>query len=328
MKITKIKPLSKDQLIISIDRLTRFKEPEVKYMRVFSDILASNLIIPKLKKSEMERIDYHEITRVVEEIINSSLKSYGIEQTDNYTINNKIYEYENTIFKIDKNTEILLKNKINYDGFVNLITEDAPKNLQWLKAQKYVEDIKSFRQSHLIKYPIEKVVIVEGATEETLLPEFARRCDYDFDKNGVYILSAGGKNQVVKLYYSLVEKLKIPIFVLLDKDAKQNQEYINYKLRPQDSIHLLSCGEFEDLLPMDLVKRTLEYELNNISMVEQEMLKPAEPRVKILEEIFKTRGMHEFKKVEFAQMVRSNIAQESDISAEIREIINGIEKLK
>ena len=47
----KIKPLLKEQIIISIDRLTRFKCPEEKYLRVFSDIIVSSLIEPKLKKS-------------------------------------------------------------------------------------------------------------------------------------------------------------------------------------------------------------------------------------------------------------------------------------
>lgn len=328
MEVLKFKPLTKDQLIISIDRLTRFKEPEVKYLRVFYDILSANLLVPKFKKSEMEKIDYAEITQIAQDIINFSLEALGVHANENYALNNKIFEYETSLFNIDKNSEMLLKNKINYDGFIDLLTENEPKNLQWLKGLKYSEDIKSFRQENSIKYPIEKVVIVEGATEETLLPEFAKRCGYDFDKNGVYVLSAGGKNQVVKLYYSLVEKLKIPIFVLLDKDAKQNQESINHKLRNGDCIHLLSCGEFEDLLPLDLVKRTLEYELNNISILEKEMLLPQEPMVKKLEEIFKTRGMHEFKKVEFAQMVRRNIVQNSDISTEIREIIEVIKKLK
>ena len=40
--------------------------------------------------------------------------------------------------------------------------------------------------------------------------------------------------------------------------------------------------------------------------------------------------MHEFKKVEFAQMVKKNILSDEDISAEIREIIDEIKisKLK
>lgn len=54
-------------------------------------------------------------------------------------------------------------------------------------------DIKQERFKNSLRFPVEKVVIAEGATEETLLPEFAKRCGYDFDKEGIYVLSAGGK---------------------------------------------------------------------------------------------------------------------------------------
>lgn len=67
----------------------------------------------------------------------------------------------------------------------------------------------------------------------------------------------------------MVDSLKLPIFVLLDKDAKENLEEIKPKLRSIDKIHLLACGEFEDLLPLELVQRTLDYQLNNISMMEK-----------------------------------------------------------
>ena len=107
---------------------------------------------------------------------------------------------------------------------------------------------------------------------------------------------------------------------------KKNLEEIKPRLRSCDKIHLLACGEFEDLLPIKLVLRTLEYELKNISILEKEKLNEDIPRVKFLEEVFKTRGMHEFKKVEFAQMVKLNIKTDEDISPEIRDIINEIKK--
>lgn len=327
MEDLKIKPLTTEQLIISVDRLTRFKETEVKYLRVFFDIITSNLLVPKYKKTELEKMDYTELTTLAESIINYSFKNLEINIQNTGTINERLLNYEKSIFKITKNTEILLKNKINYDAFIHLLSGDIPKNLQWLKHLACNDDIKEIRNNMSLRFPVEKVLIVEGATEETLLPTFAQKCGYDFDKNGIYIISAGGKNQVVKLYYSLAEKLNIPIFVLLDKDAKENQEYIKTKLRNCDKIHLLNCGEFEDLLPLELVKRTLEYELNNISIIEQEILTTEEPMVKLLEEIFKTRGMHDFKKVEFAQMVRRNILLETDISAEIKAIITEVKKI-
>lgn len=324
MNNVKVKPLTKEQLTISIDRLTRFKNPEVKYLRVFGELITNNLIQPKYKKSDIEKMDSEEVKNLAELIINYSLENFGLPKDEDYIINQRLYDYEESVYIINENIEKFLKNKINYKAFVTLIDENSPKNLKWLKALGSPMDIKQERFKNSLRFPVEKVVIAEGATEETLLPEFAKRCGYDFDKEGIYVLSAGGKNQVVKLYYRLVDSLKLPIFVLLDKDAKENLEEIKPKLRSIDKIHLLACGEFEDLLPLELVQRTLDYQLNNISMMEKEMLNAPEPRVKILEEVFKTRGMHEFKKVEFAQMVKKNIKTNADISDEICEIINEI----
>lgn len=324
MKNSKVKPLTKSQIIISIDRLTRFKNTETKYLRVFKDILTQNLIEPKFKKTDLEKMDYSELRNWAEFVINYSLEMAGLTLENDYLINQRLLNYENSVFENNKNVQELLNNKINYKACLSYIDEKSPKNLLWLKNLEISSDIRKSRFDNSLRFPVEKVVIAEGATEETLLPEFAKRCGYDFDKEGIYILSAGGKNQVVKLYYQLVESLKLPIFVLLDKDAKENLEEIQPKLRDIDKIHLLDCGEFEDLLPIKLVERTLDYELKNISMLEKEKLNEDIPRVKFLEEVFKTRGMHEFKKVEFAQMVKKNIKYEEDISPEVVEIIDEI----
>ena len=324
MKNSKVKPLTKSQIIISIDRLTRFKNTETKYLRVFKDILTQNLLEPKFKKTDLEKMDYSELRNWAEFVINYSLEMAGLTLENDYLINQRLLNYENSVFENNKNVQELLNNKINYKACLSYIDEKSPKNLLWLKNLEISSDIRKSRFDNSLRFPVEKVVIAEGATEETLLPEFAKRCGYDFDKEGIYILSAGGKNQVVKLYYQLVESLKLPIFVLLDKDAKENLEEIQPKLRDIDKIHLLDCGEFEDLLPIKLVERTLDYELKNISMLEKEKLNEDIPRVKFLEEVFKTRGMHEFKKVEFAQMVKKNIKHEEDISPEVVEIIDEI----
>ena len=324
MKNSKVKPLTKSQIIISIDRLTRFKNTETKYLRVFKDILTQNLIEPKFKKTDLEKMDYSELRNWAEFVINYSLEMAGLTLEDDYLINQRLLNYENSVFENNKNVQELLNNKINYKACLSYIDEKSPKNLLWLKNLEISSDIRKSRFDNSLRFPVEKVVIAEGATEETLLPEFAKRCGYDFDKEGIYVLSAGGKNQVVKLYYQLVESLKLPIFVLLDKDAKENLEEIQPRLRDIDKIHLLDCGEFEDLLPIKLVERTLDYELKNISVLEKEKLNEDIPRVKFLEEVFKTRGMHEFKKVEFAQMVKKNIKHEEDISPEVVEIIDEI----
>jgi len=324
----KIKELTKEQLIISIDRLTRFKDTETKYLRVYKDILTSNLLIPKFKKSELDNLSAEKLRDYAQYIINKTLEDFGFAADGDYTVNEYLYNYENSVFIIDNAAKELLNNKINYRAFINLLPADTAQNLKWLaEIVKNPQNAEFARRKKSLKFPIAKVVIVEGATEETLLPVFGQKCGYDFDKEGIYVHSAGGKNQVVKAYYEMSEKLRLPIFVLLDKDAGQNRESIMKRLRSGDKVHLIECGEFEDLLPVELVERTLEYELNNISTLEQKMITSDEPMTKNLEEVFKTRGMHEFKKVEFAKMVKQNILTDKDISPENRIIIEELRTL-
>ena len=195
---------------------------------------------------------------------------------------------------------------------------DFDLNSELYKIQKQV------RRDKKLKFPIDKVILVEGITEEILLPVFARKLDYDFYANGVQVIPAGGKNQVVKMYYKLVSELKVPIFVLLDKDAEENINQIKPRLRDFDKIHLVSCGEFEDLLPKALIVRTVNSHFKNFLTITDKDLAVGNSMVVVLEEIFKTKGLHEFKKAEFAKLVKENIVSTLDISPEIVSIVEEI----
>jgi len=324
----KIKPLTKEQIIIALDRLTRFKDTETKYLRVFKDIILNNLISPKFKKNCLDKISYEEIKNYAEQIINYSLYNLGIKNSNDFSINQKIKEYENSIFNLDENTQILLSGKIDYKAALSLFDKNMPLNLKWLKSLSCEENIINAREKHNLRFPIEKIVLTEGITEEILLPEFARLCNYDFDKNGVHVISAGGKNQVVKYFYTLSKNLKIPVFVLFDNDAIDNLDEINYKLRDFDKVHILKCGEFEDLLPISLIKRTINNTMKNFYKITDDILLQDLPMVKILDEFFKYHGLSEFKKAEFAQTIKANIESANDISEEIKDIISEIASLK
>ncbi len=325
MEKIKIKPLTKEQLLISADRLTRFKNTEVKYLRVFKEIITGNLIAPKLKKQQLDETDYQLIKSMAESIINYSLETLNFHSDGDYLINQRLYDYENSVFELSQQTEKLLQNKINYKGITKLFSGNEVKNLKWLDALGNSQDILKTRKAESFLFPVEKVIICEGITEEILLPVFADIHGFNFDKNGIHIISAGGKNQVVKTYYELAENLKIPIFVLLDKDASDNLLSIKARQREIDDVYILASGEFEDLLPLQLVARTLDYAFENISLIDLDFLKQDLPKVKILEEIFKNRGLHEFKKSEFANLVKLNIKGKEDLS---EEIINILEILK
>lgn len=308
----KIKPLDKKQLIISTDRLTRFKDPEIKYLRVFKELILNNLIEPKYKKSELDEMDYSKIKELAEIIINSSV----LQDDNDFIINKRLYDYENSVFNLSDDVKNLLKNNINYKGIIKLLPETIPPNLRFLKSL----------ESGYSQW-INKIVLCEGITEEILLPVFAKICGCDFEKNGIHVISAGGKNQVVKYFYNYSQMLKIPVFVLLDNDAIDNLNEIKPKLRDFDRIHLLKSGEFEDLLPDNLIIKTLAAATQNISLAPIEDLQNYKRRVEFLENFFKHRGLHEFKKAEFAELVKENISGIGDVSDEIKEIINELHPL-
>jgi len=315
------KKLTPEQILISIDRLTRFKFTKKKYLRVFTDIILSNLIEPKYKKSELVNLPCEKIKALAEEIFNASLDAV---HACDFSINQRLAEYENTVFYQDAESMALLCNHIDYRNALGLITPDSPVNLRWLKSLENVNDLKVSRERNLLKYPIEKVLLVEGITEEILLPAFSKFLGYDFYQKGIQIIPAGGKNQVVKMYYEMIEEVKLPIFLLLDRDAEENIRQITPKLRDIDKIHLVSCGEFEDLLPKSLVVKTINNHLRNFSSISEEDFDMSLSSVKNLENIFKTKGLHEFKKAEFAKLVRENIKEDTDISVEIAEIVKEI----
>lgn len=312
----KIKNLTKEQLIISFDRLTRFKFTEDKYVRVFKDIIISNLILPKFKKKDLEIMDYDCLRNFAVKIINSSLEKLFPNVKNDFIINKKIYDYENNIFNLSDEINTLLNNEINYRQVVKLIKESDVNNLLWLKSLS--DDVNE--NNIYLKFPIRKLVLTEGITEEILLPVFSKILNFDFDKYGVQIISAGGKNQVVKLYYNMIQQTKLPIYILLDNDAKSNYEQILLKLRGTDKIHLLNGGEIEDVLPKPLILKTLNDYFMNFNLIDDSELED-ERMVKNLEEIFKTKGFHDFKKSEFAQLIKNHIQSEEDISSEIKTII-------
>ena len=126
------------------------------------------------------------------------------------------------------------------------------------------------------------------------------------------------------MYYELIDEVKIPIFVLLDRDAEENIRQIQPKLRAIDKIHLVSCGEFEDLLPKSLIVKTVNSHFENFLTITEDDLNLPLPTAKVLEELFRTKGLHEFKKAEFAKLVRENISENADISGEITQIIKEI----
>ena len=175
----KIKPLTKEQLTISFDSLIRFKDSEIKYLRVFIDIITTNLINRKLNKHELDTMDYEDLKIIADIFLISSFS----ETNEDLLINQKLYDYENSLFNLNENTKKLIKNKINYKNIIKILPENIPNNLKWLKSLD-----NKINAEENFGYPIKTIILCEGITEEILLPKFSQICDFDFKEHGIQIL--------------------------------------------------------------------------------------------------------------------------------------------
>ena len=93
----------------------------------------------------------------------------------------------------------------------NHIEETYHRLKHWLDSS-----LKDRLPSFGVVRPVRHWVIVEGVTEEILIPAFARLMGVDLVQEGILVQSAGGKNQVYNLYQRFADALAIPVLVVLD----------------------------------------------------------------------------------------------------------------
>ena len=330
----KIKPMTLDELILAVDRLTRFKFPEDKYNRVFKEMISKYLISPKIGFKDYDKLSNSEICGLVEQIFETSISCFN-EKLENY--DKKLYKnlanFDNNLFNVNEETKRLMDAQIPYEAILTLMKKTSKKfyckNLKFLNELfNTTKDVKEIRQKEKTLFPIEKVVLAEGITEEILLPKFANILGFDFDENGIVVIPAGGKNQVAKEYINLRERLKVPIVILLDADATEVAQRISNKLRTEDKLILIEKGEFEDILPLSLLKMAINYKYINIFKIKESDFSDELSRVKDLEEIYRINGLGEFKKAEFAHNIETILDKTTakDVSVEIKHIVDEIKQ--
>ena len=79
-----------------------------------------------------------------------------------------------------------------------------------------------------------------------------------------------------------------------------------------------------EVTEVKFIIKTVNSHFENFLTITEEDLNEDLPTAKILENIYKTKGLHEFKKAEFAKLVSGKISENSDISNEIGAIIQEI----
>jgi len=66
------------------------------------------------------------------------------------------------------------------------------------------------------------VVLVEGPTEALVIPELFRKCGLDVEREGIAVLSVGGKGNLAK-WYRLYAAYGIPTYVIFDNDSHDDK---------------------------------------------------------------------------------------------------------
>lgn len=326
----KYKKMSLDDLIISIDRLSRFKLPEQKYPRVFKEIIAKYLIEPKFSIKNFEDTSPKLIVKIIETIWNGSISEYDRKHTYK-TSSGLILMLDRYIFKnISSEIKILMSAKLDIATPIMRYNKKIPQNISLLKElitsgdKESADCARKIREDKLTKFPIEKIVLAEGITEEILLPVFANKLNYNFDKNGVLVIGAGGKSKLPTLYRKLKDKVKIPVIIIMDSDAQPIYKELKKTTNKKDKVIIIKDGEFEDILPKNLIKRSFNNHYYDIDKVSTKDFSSNTPMCENISHIYKSRKIGEFQKAHFAQIIANNVQYKTDISPEISKIIEAI----
>ena len=296
----KFKPICEDRLLFYLTKLFKFKKPTQKIKKVYLDIINKYLISPKLNLEHYILNNINETVQIIETIWNSSI--YEIYKV-NYDYSDILIQNLNQIFILNEFEKKIFESKIILEPLI----KKAGLNLNIPTTKK--------------------LILTEGITEQLLLPRFAHIYGYDFEKNNVALVQAGGKNQVAKYYLDYINFIKIPIVILLDNDAKQIYDILKSKLRKSDKMILLEEGEFEDLLLSSLIKKAINSNFKNVVQIEVSDIDKSISKVEALEKLYRVKCLGDFQKGEFAKLIEKNISSKTHLSKSIINILDIIKNV-
>lgn len=186
--------------------------------------------------------------------------------------------------------------------------------------------LRSFRKKLPGSFLPNVVVLVEGQSEEILLPTFGELRDLDFSVNGIEIRSCGGAKQIVKQYLNLRDTIELPMISIFDADVSEESQIIKDSLRDIDRLHVLKSGELEDSFTEQAFISHINHYIQKIGstrFIKVQELNPHKPRVQQMANIWGRKNIGTFDKVEFAKITRDNI-KETEIPYEFNQIIESI----
>ncbi len=227
-------------------------------------------------------------------------------------------DFIRTILKDPLNVHLLNSNNCVLDGH---ITDHLTKfEAVFHNAEKMMRS--QLPSSFLPK----RILLVEGATEQILLPHFAQCIAPDWKERAVLIIPAGGANQVVKRYPSLRAHLRLPIDCLLDGDVRSQAQRVANQLSDGDRLYILESGAIEEAFPrhqiVDLVNTYFDSSgvgliFTPVTLQELDSTTNQES----MEKLWRKRNRGSFDKTGFAKVVAESITTEGQIPPEIRNLI-------
>ena len=174
------------------------------------------------------------------------------------------------------------------------------------------------------------ILLVEGETEMILLPHFAKLLGYDFSQMGVMISSAGGAKQVARRYFELRDVVKLPIVSFVDADAGEEVDVAQEALRESDRLHIWKEGEIEDTLDAGVLVNQLNAFLQTSGgpgAISYNDFPAGQRRTAILNKLWRARGLGNFDKIGFAELIASNMRDKNEVPKAVAEAIRGIEEV-
>ncbi|CAN5615063.1 hypothetical protein BH10CYA1_BH10CYA1_12870 [soil metagenome] len=185
--------------------------------------------------------------------------------------------------------------------------------------------LKSMRPELPGHFMPQAIVIVEGTTEEVLLPRFGQVLGMSFQAEGIMIVPAGGAKQVAKRYLFLRDLAALPIVCILDRDAEEQAAVIADTIRDCDRLFVLEAGEIEDTFDSKSFARHLNSYLESfhgsVQSVTEGNFSSGVSRKVILNKLWKARKLGDFDKIAFAESITHGLTTASDVPVEFVRIL-------
>jgi hypothetical protein len=175
-----------------------------------------------------------------------------------------------------------------------------------------------------------RILLVEGPTEQIVIPHLAQCLNLNFSERGIMLVPAGGANQVMRRYLNFREVVAIPIDCVLDGDVAGHADSISEHLRDQDHLYTLSSGEIEEVFSHEQLTQIANCYLETHKEGSiQSVILDSEwadnvSKKEALERLWRKRGLGPFDKIGFAHAVAKSIRRPAQVPAEMKEIIERI----